>query len=233
MGLDTVELVMEIEDAFSIKIPDDEASHMGTVGDVFDYIVKNTNVSTNSSTCLSAVAFYSLRRAANSLGAKDRLRPKDSTLTILPDSNRQEFWSQLQNRSELKLPPLRRPDWMVTTGTVLVFAFSILPGYFAYQSTDSQLAGIAAAVVSGILFGVLAGSLTKPFAVLPASNCHTLRGLAESALGLNFKTLSDRYNSATPNDLWIALRSIIVDQLGVSPDDVNPNASFVNDLGCD
>ncbi len=69
MGLDTVELVMEIEDAFSIKIPDDEASHMVTAGDVFDYIVAKTSVTTNSSVCLSAVAFYSLRRAANSLGA--------------------------------------------------------------------------------------------------------------------------------------------------------------------
>ncbi len=40
MGLDTVELVMEIEDAFDISIPDDQASKMLTVGDVYEFILE-------------------------------------------------------------------------------------------------------------------------------------------------------------------------------------------------
>jgi len=34
MGLDTVELVMEFEDAFALTIPDEDASEMQTIGDV-------------------------------------------------------------------------------------------------------------------------------------------------------------------------------------------------------
>ncbi len=233
MGLDTVELVMEIEDTFSITIPDDEASQMITVGDVFDYIVAKTSLPTNSSVCLSAIAFYSLRRAATALGANNRLRPRDSTLTILPDSNRPNYWSQLQEESELKLPPLRRPSWLVTMCTVVVIACSVILGVLAYQSTDSPLVGFVSALTIGIVLAVVAGGITRPFAVCPANNCLTLRGLAESALGLNFKTLSERYNGANENDLWVALRSIIVEQLGVAPDEVKPTANFVNDLGCD
>lgn len=37
-SLDTVELVMAIEDAFSVDVPDDEAEKLQTVADVVKYI---------------------------------------------------------------------------------------------------------------------------------------------------------------------------------------------------
>ncbi len=37
-SLDTVELVMALEDEFGFEIPDEEAERMRTVGDVIDYL---------------------------------------------------------------------------------------------------------------------------------------------------------------------------------------------------
>jgi acyl carrier protein len=40
-SLDQVELIMDIEERFGIKIPDEDAQSLGTVGDAVDYIVEH------------------------------------------------------------------------------------------------------------------------------------------------------------------------------------------------
>lgn len=42
-SLDTVELVMELEDEFDMNIPDEDAEKLQTVGSAIDYIVKNVD----------------------------------------------------------------------------------------------------------------------------------------------------------------------------------------------
>ena len=40
-SLDTVELVMALEDEFDLDIPDEDAEKMTTVGKALDYVLKN------------------------------------------------------------------------------------------------------------------------------------------------------------------------------------------------
>jgi len=40
-SLDTVELIMQLEDEFNLEIPDEEAEKLTTVGSVVDYIEAN------------------------------------------------------------------------------------------------------------------------------------------------------------------------------------------------
>lgn len=44
-SLDQVELVMALEEAFDLQIPDDDAEKIHTVQDAFDYIDKHAKVS--------------------------------------------------------------------------------------------------------------------------------------------------------------------------------------------
>ena len=41
-SLDTVELIMELEEEFGIEIPDEEAEKLATVGDAVSYIDSNS-----------------------------------------------------------------------------------------------------------------------------------------------------------------------------------------------
>jgi acyl carrier protein len=61
MGLDSVELVMAIEEEFGLEIPDKAAERMYTVGDVYTYI-KDRIATAQPGACLTQRTFYKIRK---------------------------------------------------------------------------------------------------------------------------------------------------------------------------
>jgi hypothetical protein len=57
MGLDGVELILAVEDAFQIHISDEEAGNVSTVGDLHDLVVSKLQ-GQDSKRCLTSAAFY-------------------------------------------------------------------------------------------------------------------------------------------------------------------------------
>jgi acyl carrier protein len=233
MGLDTVELVMEIEEAFDISIPDDRASNMLTVGDVFEFILEKTADSTlKSSTCLSAAAFYDLRRQMRSLGlSHSEIRPKTKLERVIPLIGRRTYWQTLSSRMDLRFPRLGRPSWLALLNCMLVaiVAYASFLGF----APQNVVAGIFAAVALGIISAVTLIFLTQPFAIYPASTCSTIRDLVTNLVAMNYNTLATRYSTRNPTDVWNALQLIVAEQLGVDRSAVVPHARFVQDLGAD
>ncbi len=230
MGLDSVELLLKVEETFSIQIPDSEAVQLLTPGDLYAFVLANTKATPDPPTCLSAIAFYSLRRAARALGVAQRLRPSDSTLNLLPPRGRRHFWSCLQCSADLLMPPLQRASWVVRSSTAIALLGGACLAYALHTMTSlgvAVCAGVAATVMSGFVLA----RLTRPFAIHPSRHCGTLRGLVEAVLALNFQRLTEQYDGARAKDVWMALRAIIVEQLGVAPEAVTPAARFVQDLG--
>lgn len=95
MGLSSFEIVLEVEEAFGISIPSDEAEKIRTVGDLHALILKLvSHCEHNSNRCLSAATFYELRRAIwSSEKITTKIRQSSSLDSVFPISKRRRKWS--------------------------------------------------------------------------------------------------------------------------------------------
>ena len=61
MGLDSVELILEIEDSFGIAIPDAEASRISTIDDMYQCVLSKIKPRNLQTVCATQHVFYRLR----------------------------------------------------------------------------------------------------------------------------------------------------------------------------
>ncbi|MEO1995876.1 MAG: hypothetical protein ABGZ17_11440 [Planctomycetaceae bacterium] len=233
MGLDSVELMIEVEDAFGVQIPDDRGGEMYTVGDVYDFILEcKRDADTPRNVCLSAATFFMIRRAlAGEMHlAAQPLRPRALVAQTLPVQGRRALWAELQNTLGLKFPKLSRPKWLVTLSSLLTAAAALAIAAIAHQEVGSY-AGPLAGLLSVVAFGLVAARITEPLAVHPRPGWTSFRGLTHVVLAHNYGQLSEKFNSWQPADVWSALRTIVVEQLGVKPEQVTKQALLIEDLG--
>src|SRR5688500_14994408 len=94
MGLDTVELVMEIEDEFGFRMPDADAEVIQTCGQLCAYLLHRIRPDTLGRTaCPAARAFRFLRRElmAQVPLPKSSFRPGTKLSEVLPEPYRDRW----------------------------------------------------------------------------------------------------------------------------------------------
>ena len=96
MGLDGVEFIMAVEEAFQIAIPDEDAGQMRTPGDVVTYVFGRVG-SERGHGCAEQRAFYRLRRASMKVFGQSReaIRPATRWDAVLPRRQRRHNWRLL------------------------------------------------------------------------------------------------------------------------------------------
>ncbi|WP_430908157.1 phosphopantetheine-binding protein [Maribacter sp. 2-571] len=111
MGLDSVELVMSIEDKFGIRIEDSEAENIYTVQDfadiVFSRIIKNP-----TDKCLTQIVFYRIRKVLRNLSSSQKKIGSDTKISeLLTQTELKEKWSQFETELGLEIPCLVALDF--------------------------------------------------------------------------------------------------------------------------
>jgi acyl carrier protein len=235
MGLDAVELIMDIEDAFDISISDAQATRIRTVGELFDSIVEqHRDVATARNVCLSGATFYLIRRTVCAeLGLNPKtVRPTVTLESSIPRNHRGEIWAALQSSLKLKLPHLVRPARLVTVATAASIAISIGAGIVFSQATGAIGAGWVSLAML-LLTAIVAREITTPWQTEFHPRLATYGSLSKSVLAHNYRAISRQFDVWNTADAWCALKAIIVEQLGVQPEMVTREASFARDLGLD
>ena len=232
MGLDTVELVMDVEESFAITITDANAQDIITVGDLYEAVMSQTKLAP-AGTCLSAATFYDVKRALRKLGIAERFGPSTRLDDILPRSDRRLFWLNLTNSLQLKLPRLERSNFVSSVNLAVTLLPSTALACLAAVNNDGSIETfVIAFVFLAIVLAVLTSMATQPLAIHFSSDVETFRGFSERVLALNATEQKSKHGPMGPNDVWVVLRDLIVDQLGCDRSEVVPEAQFVRDLGC-
>lgn len=218
MDLESVELIMEVEETFGVAIGDEEAQRVQAVGDLCDLIVSKFPT---SSACGAMAAFNWVRRGLIAVGVpRRRVTPEASLASLLPARRRHACWKQVSLTSQLKLPDLRRPLWVkaataLTAGSAGLALFAHGAGFVhSFNAT---------ALFAGVLF-----MATRPAAVLLPDGRGTVGELAD--------WLADTYGPLTavtrpsPEDVWSRLVEIVAKVGGVDPEKVTREAGFFKGL---
>jgi acyl carrier protein len=219
MGLDGVELVMALEEAFGVELSDDEVYKSETPRIMSDVIFAKLRA-TDKKICQTQRAFYILRRALMKLLD---LKREEVTLDLrfrdfVSKGNHKEFWQQLQSATKArKFPDLARPIWLT-----LLLAISSLALLVVFKG----LFGFVPAAVIAIAFGILSAKATRPFRVYIPMKFITVRDLVAPAIASD----EVEWTRGQVSDL---VKKIVLEQLGISETDYAEDASFVDDYAMD
>jgi acyl carrier protein len=244
MGLDTVEIVLRVEETFGVDLPDDELESVATVGDLYKLLLSKLD---GSYACLSSRAFYRVRSSmVEVLGVSRRsIRPATELQPLIGRRKTAERLRRIEGLAGLRFPRLEHPRWfhrtalLVSAAAYVCACTLVMPVYFAGGLAPmSGLRAIGFPFAVGVIFIPIAMALMRsatPFLayVAPAP---TVGGLTKIVLTNNYPALSQGAAPSKRRDdqeVWQVLKGIIVDQLQVKPDEVVPEAHFGRDLGCD
>lgn len=230
MGLDLVELTMEIEDEFGIRISDEDASKCETVGDIHAYLCRHLNKA-RTDRCVSMQTFFRLRRAfIESLGIeRAAIIPSASIESYISNSWQLNEYQHIAGQTGFRMPPLVRPAVLeiINWGAMFAIGAALICPYFYFPWGDASIWAIVGALSVAISISIVARrTVWHPRRILITD---TLGELTKRIIVIN--NLGAGSTDWTRDRIWQKLRTIVVEQLGVQPSQVVPQAHLIRDLG--
>lgn len=227
MGLEAVELVMDVEDHFGIIIQTTEAERFRTVGDLV-VLIHGRIAAAQEAYCPTLPAFLKLRATVRNVTGDSafRIRPQQRIVDRLNVPERRELWKQLTEL--LGSPPrgLRRPLLLrqILGATVISYVVISLMAALAIDVRIWPLT-IALAVVCTFLLHIA----TVRFRTVPPDGWITFGDITTKVVSVTFAT--KQLQLRTADDILCELRPLIAEVLGVNGDEIVASARFIEDLG--
>jgi acyl carrier protein len=234
MGLDAVELVMEVEVRFNVKLPDADCQRVRTVADLAALVVARLP-SVQVGPCPTARAFFDLRRlmVAHAELERSRVRPRAHLDDLFPAQTRRR-WNALRGHDP-RLPRLvatALADAAMLLAAALA-AFSWLMATAALWGSRGALLAVPVAMLvlaAGVaIFSVVSRKLATHFPVGLATVGDVARFIAP--IGASSGSPGERL--LTQQRVMEEVRRLTAEKLRLPLERVQPTSDFVKDLEID
>jgi len=233
MGLDVVEILMEVEEEFDVTIAEEEVLQFRTLGSMHDYLLEKCGVRKRPD-CPTRSAFYRVRRAVAEICHVEpkTLRPDTEILPLIGRWHRRRTWRRIEKELGLKLPELvNRAGGGVSWGAAAAGGIGFVVATTLSRDPSVGIAFALVALIPGVLIGFAIGLCWIPTVWRP---CRTLGGVARSVVAMNyseFHPMVEPDADAGGDPIWERLCKVIVRQLGVPRESLRRETDFVRDLG--
>jgi acyl carrier protein len=234
MGLDGVEILMEVEETFGIEIDDAAAESMRTPGDLIDAIMART-ATADASVCLTQRAFYLVRKSLlRHLPLKRRdVTPASLMAGLAPKARRAQLMDQLATELGAgPLPPLGRPAWL----RALLITLSVAAGFASvaalHRHTPIESWGVlffVGAMVAAVTAFVAWAASSRACSEFPPE-LETAGMVARWVLAHKKDLAGPAQGHWTREQVAARVREIIITQLNCAST-YREDASFEDDLG--
>lgn len=226
MGLDGVELVMEVEDRFNIRIPDADAAHVRTVGDLSALAVRHVR-RCESAVCPTAAQFYRIRRSLSGIGAwREGARP--TTPIAIAFLARPRKIRHLLGEDGQRAPRLDRSA--VSGIAYAIAATTLLLGFFAFGFALIMLLGWTAVLPVfwlGVIMSIGIVALSRRTRTWWPKSIATVGDLVHATM----PTLPA--GNPTESAVQFEVRRLTAEYFGVPIESITEHTNFVRDLGMD
>jgi acyl carrier protein len=242
VGLEVVEIVMDVEETFGISLPDARVSEIRTVGELNECIADILGHDLDEAS-VTKIVLDRLRSAITSVDgtAASRIDSDTRLPSLFPYGGRKSAWKRLEASLDLPLPPLDRPRPLNGLLTVVAIALGWLFGLLTLVvivPPEIDPPGWLVAPL-GVIFGLLAMYLcwrlgrwlTLPLARIFPRNLDTVGNLTELIVRQHYGRVVKQEQRFSRDEVWSILQEIVAGVLRVDPQRVTPEARFVEDLG--
>lgn len=228
MGLEGVELVMDVERHFGITLRPSECEKVERVRDLVALIENRLHV-LQQPTCLSLSAFNLLRRVVRDVvgDANFRIRPRDLVKARLTPAQRRALWQQFSwDKLGLKPPSLGLP-WLL--GYLVQGFYLRLVLMMIWLSITVTGHYIVLGLVGIPIIAYLTNPLIDLFRDVPPAGWQTFGEISTKIVGLI--AVTKQTHLRTPEAVLAELRPLVVDVIGCKPELVTMEARLIEELG--
>lgn len=237
MGLDSVEIVMEVEDRFGITIPDKQAEQIRTVGD-FHNCVWNILGDRHGDWCTSQHIFYKLRKyVVETLDyPREEFYPDACLDDFLLRANRRRVYSEFEIAVGLQLPKLVLSNfWIILLN---LFGFVTIGVGFMISIISTRFSDYSGWIflipTVGIILTLLFSKVLDPLRTVIRSPL--IADFTKEVMVLNYGKINKPNASETANnrrEVEFVINRILAEWTGLDLSEITPEKSITDDLGVD